>query len=139
MVPCWPALRTKPEIHFLSLEEVLTIYQDQVGDPAGLDRRRLGHLRACLAMPATKMGGRYTHRDLFEMAAAYLFHIVLNKPFARGNRRVGLLTALYFLYLHHYALQAEPDQLAQLIKDVEKARATKRQLADFFRSHAVSS
>ena len=137
MAPHWHSLTTRDQILFLTLEEVLTIYQDQVGDPAGLDRRRLGHLRACLAMPATKMGGRYTHRDLFEMAAAYLFHIVLNKPFARGNQRVGLLAALYFLYLHHYAIKADPDQLAQLVKNIDKARTTKRQLANFFRSHAV--
>jgi hypothetical protein len=37
------------------------------------------------------------HADLFEMAAAYLFHIVANHPFVDGNKRVGLEAALVFL------------------------------------------
>jgi len=35
-------------------------------------------------------GGQYLHADSFEMAAAYLFHLVKNHPFVDGNKQVGL-------------------------------------------------
>ena len=61
---------------FLTLGEVIEIHRDQIerygGDP-GL--RDLGLLQPAMAMPAAGFGGRYLHTDLFEMAAAYLFHI----------------------------------------------------------------
>jgi len=61
---------------FLSLGEVLEIHRDQIeryGGSPGI--RDLGLLQSALAMPAAGFGGRYLHTDLFEMAAAYLFHI----------------------------------------------------------------
>ena len=129
---------TEGKILFLTLEEVLTIYQDQVGGPVPNDRQ-LGHLRACLAMPATKQGGSYSHRDLFEMAAAYLFHMVHNRPFNRGNGKVGVLAALFFLYLHHIEVRADPDDLAALARQVAERQASKGTVAEFLRSHSRRS
>ena len=34
--------------------------------------------------------GEFVHRDIFEMAAAYAFHIAGNYPFVDGNKRVAL-------------------------------------------------
>ena len=45
-------------------------------------------------------GGQYFHADLFEMAAAYLFHIAGNHPFVDGNKRVALAAALTFLKMN---------------------------------------
>ena len=66
---------------FLSLAEALEIHRDQIeryGGNTGI--RDLGLLQSALAMPAAGFGERYLHTDLFEMAAAYLFHIVQNHP-----------------------------------------------------------
>ena len=37
----------------------------------------MGLLQSALAMPTTSFGGDYLHVDIFEMAAAYLFHLSL--------------------------------------------------------------
>jgi integrase len=47
--------------------------------------REVGLLHSALAMPQSSFGGEFLHRDLFEMAAAYLYHIVQNHPFIDGN------------------------------------------------------
>ncbi|MGV8075546.1 MAG: type II toxin-antitoxin system death-on-curing family toxin [Syntrophobacteraceae bacterium] len=81
---------------FLNLAEVIEFHRDQIdrygGSPGILD---MGLLKSALAMPAASFGGSFLHSDLFEMAAAYLFHIVLNRPFVEGNKqdrsRSGLL------------------------------------------------
>ena len=75
---------------FLSLAEVLEIHRDQIerygGDPGIRD---LDLLQSALAIPAAGFGGQYLHNDLYEMAAAYLFHITQNHPFVDGNKRTG--------------------------------------------------
>ncbi len=42
--------------------------------------RDLGLLESALAQPVAGFGGQYLHADVFEMAAAYLFHLVMNIP-----------------------------------------------------------
>jgi death-on-curing protein len=130
---------TEQSIHFLTLEEVLAIHQDQYPDSDPLDHRQLGQLSACLALPATKQGGGYSHRDLFEMAAAYLFHLVHNRPFLKGNRRIAALASLFFLYLHDIELKSAPEDLAVLTQEVARNRATLRTVAQFFKSNALPS
>ena len=80
---------------FLTLEEVLEIHDDQInryGGASGI--RDFGLLESALAQPQTIFGGSLLHTDLFEMAAAYFFHIIQNHPFMDGNKRVGAVTGL---------------------------------------------
>jgi len=46
------------------------------------------------------IGGEFFHADVFEMAAAYLYHIARNHPFVDGNKRMGVAATLDFLYLN---------------------------------------
>ena len=83
---------------FLGLEDVLVIHDEQLakyGGAPGL--RQWDLLQSAVAMPRASAGGEPVHRDLFEMAAAYAFHIAQNQPFADGNKRTGLLAAIVFL------------------------------------------
>ena len=130
---------TDKPIHFLTLEEVLSIYREQVPGAPPPDQRQLGHLRACLALPAAKQVGGYSHRDLFEMASAYLFHLAHNRPFSKGNLKIAALSALFFLYLHDIELSSTPEDLAALTQEVANNRATLRTVAQFFKSNARHS
>jgi len=47
--------------------------------------------------------------DIFEMAAAYAFHIAENQPFVDGNKRAGLNAALVFLDVNAW-LVLDPDE-----------------------------
>jgi death-on-curing family protein len=85
---------------FLTREDALEIHSaqlDQFGGGAGL--RDEGLLISALAQPEATAFGNYLHHDMFEMAAAYLFHVVSNHPFLDGNKRTGLVCALVFLDL----------------------------------------
>jgi death-on-curing protein len=92
---------------FLSLEDVLTLHADQValyGGDHGV--RDLGLLESAIAQPQATFGGEFLHKDLFEMAAAYLFHIVQNHPFLDGNKRTGAVAAMVFLDLNGVEITA---------------------------------
>ena len=122
---------------FLTLAEVLEIQRDQVeryGGSAGV--RDMGLLESALAMPSAGMGGQYFHEDLFEMAAAYLFHIVKNHPFIDGNKRVGATAAFVFLKLNGLTLTAPEPALEKLVLAVAEGKLKKSEIAPFFRRHA---
>ncbi len=122
---------------FLNLSEVLEIHRDQIeqyGGERGV--RDLGLLRSALAMPAAGLGDRYLHGDLFEMAAAYLFHIVRNHPFLDGNKRTGVVTALVFLALNEVEVEAGEEDLEAAVRAVAEGEWDKAALAGFLRDHS---
>ena len=80
---------------FLSVEEVLEIQLQMLethgGQPGIRDR---SSLESAEGMPTQTFGGDFVHVGLFEMGAAYAFHIAENQPFVDGNKRTGLPAAL---------------------------------------------
>ena len=121
-------------IDFLTVDDVLLVHADQIkrygGDPAVRDVRLL---ESAVATAQVKFEGRYLHADIFEMAAAYLFHIVANHPFVDGNKRTGAASAIVFLDLNGREIVADEDSLYSLVMDVAQNRADKPRAADFFR------
>lgn len=128
------------EIKFLNLGEVMEIHLDQVaryGGSAGL--RDLNLLKSAVAMPQATFGGEYLHSDIFEMAAAYLFHVVKNHPFLDGNKRVGAVAAIIFLALDGYDFTAPEDELAEIVFGLARGELTKAHIAIFIRKWALKS
>jgi death on curing protein len=83
---------------FLSLDDILESHQNQIDTyGGGQGIRDIGLLESAIAQPEACFGGQFLHADVFEMAAAYLYHLVMNHPFVDGNKRVGLEAALIFL------------------------------------------
>jgi death-on-curing protein len=121
---------------FLSLAEVLEIHRDQIeryGGGSGI--RDLGLLQSALAMPAAGFGGRYLHTDLFEMAAAYLFHITQNHPFIDGNKRTGVVAAIVFLFLNSIEVDTDEKELERIVLSVAEGKVGKDAVAEFFRKN----
>ena len=124
------------EPDFLSLDEVLAIHDVQLeryGGATGI--RDLGLLESALAQPMAGFGGQYLHADLFEMAAAYLYHIAQNHPFVDGNKRAGLESAMTFLELNGFDVDAPQDALEDMVLAVASGRRDKAGVAAFFREH----
>ena len=120
----------------LGLEEVLEIHHDQITRYGGTEGiRDLGLLQSALSMPQAGAGNQYFHADLFEMAAAYLFHIVRNHPFVDGNKRTGVTAALVFLEMNGIQIRASDETLVQTVLAVAEGKLQKGALAGFFRRH----
>ena len=127
------------EPEFLTLDEVLSIHADQIrtyGGSGGL--RELELLQSAIAMPETTFDGDYLHPSVFEMAAAYLFHLARNHPFVDGNKRTALMCALVFLGLNGERLRADPDELYSLVDAVAAGRLDKAEVSVFLRWHGPS-
>ncbi len=122
---------------FLSLEEVLDIHHDQMERYGGAEGTRdLGLLHSAIAMPEAGSSGQYYHSDLFEMAAAYLFHIVRNHLFVDGNKRTGAVAAIVFLEMNGIEVHATNEALVDAVLAVAEGRLPKSGIAEFFRKHS---
>jgi death-on-curing protein len=119
---------------FLSLAEVLGIHQDQVaryGGASGI--RDIELLKSAIGMPSATYGGKFLHTDIYEMAAAYLFHLVKNHPFVDGNKRVGAVAAFVFLALNGFDFDAPENDFAEMVLAVARGELDKADVAVFIR------
>ncbi len=121
---------------FLDLEHLLRLHHSLIEHYGGTDGMcDIGLLQSAVAMPQTAYGGKYLHEDIFEMAAAYLYHIVQNHPFLDGNKRTGAASAIVFLALNDIELDNDEQGLVELTLSVAIGKAGKAEIAEFFRSH----
>ena len=121
-------------VRFLTLSEVISILQDQITHYGGeFGVRDLDLVSSAIAVPRASFGGETLHGDLFEMAAAYAFHISQNHPFLDGNKRVALASALVFLDLNGIQLEDPTGDLYTLMMGVARGEKGKAEIAATFR------
>jgi death-on-curing protein len=96
----------------------------------------MGLLKSALAMPSSGIGDQYFHADLYEMAAAYLFHIVKNHPFVDGNKRVGFVASYVFLRLNGIQVTASDKDYEVVTLGTAKGKIGKGEIAGFFRKNS---
>ena len=118
------------QFQFLSLGEVLELHEMQLeafGGSSGI--RDSGLLESAIAMPSASFGGEFVHKSIFEMAAAYAFHIADNQPFVDGNKRAALFSALMFLEMHGYRIDDPSERLYEAMIQMAEKRLKKEGLA----------
>jgi death-on-curing protein len=129
------------EVTFLTIEDVIRIHEDQIDRYGGASEiRDTGLLESAVAQPQSGFGDQYLHKTIFQMAAAYLYHITMNHPFADGNKRTGAMSAYVFLALNGYEVDAEESEFEDLVRRTASGQVEKQELADFLekRSHRMT-
>ena len=79
----------------------------------------------------------YAQGDLFDVAAAYAFHIAQAQAFLDGNKRTGMAAALVFLEINGVAVPVGTDRLYQAMIAIAEKRMDKGQLATVLRELAA--
>jgi death-on-curing protein len=96
---------------YLKVKQVLKIHTRAIeqfgGDPAVRD---LGMLESAVAQPRASFGGRDLYPTLADKAAALAFSLVMNHPFADGNKRTGYGALRMFLSRNGYTIAAPRDE-----------------------------
>lgn len=115
---------------FLTLAEVIDIHNDQIRRYGGQDGARdLGLLESAISIPQAGFGGRFLHTSLFEMAAAYAYHISENQPFIDGNKRTALASALIFLEMNGISIIDQKGRLYAAMMKLATHKLSKKTLA----------
>lgn len=114
--------------------EVEAIHRRSLDEHGGQDGIRNEHgLESALAQPLHVHF--YGQGDLFDIAAAYAFHIAENQTFIDGNKRTAITTALLFLERNGVATSAVTnDQLYDAMIAIAEKRLDKAGLAEVYRA-----
>ena len=89
---------------------VETFHRRSLEDHGGQDGIRNEHgLESALAQPMNVYF--YGQGDLYDMAAAYAYHLAENQPFIDGNKRTAMATTFLFLAGNRRWWQAESEDV----------------------------
>ena len=117
---------------FLTLEEVLQIHEQQLNRYGGAHGiRDRGGLESAVAHPQNV--SFYGGGDLFEIAAAYAFHIGQAQAFLDGNKRTAIGAALTFLELNDISTATATTELYEAMMGLAERRFTKADFAALLR------
>jgi len=118
---------------FLRKEAVLAYHEQQIqlygGDPGILDE---GLLESALAQPENTWL-YMSEADVFDVAAAYAFHIAKNHPFTDGNKRTAHVVAAAFLEINGWTQDVPEPDIVRTMIGVADASIDERALASWFR------
>ena len=117
---------------FLSYEEVLELHERSIQKHGGtLGIRDRDGLDAAINHPKNVF--YYGGGDLFDMAAAYAFHIADGQCFLDGNKRTAITSALSFLRMNGVSLLFAEERLYDFMMGIATKRYTKSDLAKYLR------
>lgn len=102
-----------PDVLYLELEDVLSLYADLFGlnDHGAKDRlRNEDGLRSALNRPRNH--AHYIKADIAAQGAALAHGIAEGQPFLEGNKRIGLIVLRTFLAINGYDVAASQEEKA---------------------------
>jgi len=75
----------------------------------------------------------YAQGDLFDVAAAYCFHLAQAQAFVDGNKRTGAAAALVFLELNGYPITGDSMRIHEALIAIARGQIGKPELAELLR------
>lgn len=118
---------------FITRVWVDALHYRSLKEHGGQDGIRNDHgLESALAQPKNVFF--YGEGGLFDLAAAYAYHIAENQPFIDGNKRTAITAALTFLEVNGVSTSAlDNAELYDAMIAIADKRLDKTGLADVFR------
>lgn len=125
-------------IRFLDKATILVFQENQIHNYGGSQGiRDEGLLESALAQPRQSFGGEYVHETIFEMAAAYGYHLCKNHPFVDGNKRIALVAMYTFLYVNGWKIIADKKALYAVVISLASGKMEKKELAEFLEKNSA--
>lgn len=122
---------------FLTKDQILHLHKNAIEDYGGSKGIRDNNLlESAISQPEASFGGVFLHKNIFQMAAAYFFHISQNQPFNDGNKRTGFLSMYVFLKINGYSLETSNETVYPILIAVAKGQKTKGSLAVFIENNS---
>ena len=122
---------------FLTLDHVLQFHDDVLAADGGAEGLRdRGLLDSAVHAPQASYGATWLVGDLFDMAAAYMFHIARNHAFVDGNKRTALLATLVFLGLNGFEIDRDDQRLDDAVLAVAVGTFTREDASRVLREVA---
>jgi len=120
------------EPDFLTFEQVQAVHREAIEKFGGtLGIRDQGALESAIFHPQNAFF--YGRGDLFDIAAAYAYHIAEAQAFLDGNKRAAIGSALTFLEGNRVATDCEASPLYNAMIAIAEKEMSKAELAALLR------
>jgi death-on-curing protein len=125
----------------VSVEDLLDLHDQVIASPDGAAPgvRDHGALEAAVARPISGFGGMAFYSTPFAKAAALMESVIQRHPFVDGNKRTGLLAAVFLLEEEGYEVGGSQKQLADVAVEVADHHLDVDGLARWFEAYAARS
>lgn len=124
------------EPRFVTLAQVIALHKRSIERYGGtLGIRDPGGLEGAVYQPHNVY--HYGGGDLFDIAAAYAFHIAQGQFLLDGNKRTAVGTALVFLHSNGVTTHFDEMAIYNLLIGIAEKRAGKGDLASYLRKTAA--
>lgn len=113
---------------------ILAVHDGRLAEHGGrLGIRDIGLLQAALARPKHKAA--YGKPDIAQLAAAYAFAIIKDRPFADGNKRTAFVALELSLLINGYGLMASEAEILAAMLGLATGEVSETRFARWVRTH----
>jgi len=137
---------TIKEVSILQVETVAhSLAQElmEYGEPIpAFNTRFPDRLESCLKTPFQKFSNRSLYRGLVGKGSALFYFMIKNHPFQNGNKRIAVMTLIYFLVRNGWWIDVDNDGLYEFANGVAESPAQDsekeiRKIRSFIRKHII--
>ncbi len=124
-------------MRYLDADEVILIHErilDRFGGAGGL--RDWGLLDSAVNRLRATFDEKDLYPDIFTKAAALGHSLILNHPFVDGNKRTAWEAMHTFIEENGYSLQAEHDEIIELMLKIEDKSLGVDQITSWLQDHS---
>ncbi len=124
------------------MKELISIHDSQIADSGGKTGIiNSGLLESAAKMPSVSFGDSYLYENIYQMAAALMYHLVKNHPFYDANKRTAVVATTIFLESNGLKLNLKNSAVYEITIDVAKSNSAKseivkRDLAKIFEANS---
>ena len=132
---------TLREVEFVAHELAIQMMNGDEPIPP-FESRFLDRLESCLSTPEQTYDKKELYPTLLDKASILFYLMIKSHPFKNGNKRVAIMTLIYFLYKNKKWLHMPDMVLYQFAKNVAKGDARKKEdevasIKAFLKPHIV--
>jgi death-on-curing family protein len=84
-------------------------------------------LESCLEIPFGQFNRKDLYRGIIGKGSILFYLMIKNHPFQNGNKRIAIMSLLYFLYKNKKWLRIDNMSLYNFAKDVARSRPVSRE------------
>ena len=122
---------------YLLPEQVLFLHSRLIEETGGAHGiRDLGMLLSAVGRPQATFEDQELYPDLFTKTAAVMDSLVRNHPFVDGNKRTGIAAAGIFLWINHYRLVVENEEMVRFTLACAQSQLSLVEMTDWFKRYS---
>ena len=100
-------------------------------------------LESCVETPFARFNKKDLYRGLIGKASALFYLMIKNHPFQNGNKRIAVMSVLYFLQKNNKWIKMSNVELYNFARGIAKSKPTSRekiivQIQNTFKAHMVN-